>query len=68
MCFSKQLTKRVFHFENKKKLFFSFSLKNKKTKIENENSYQTWPNIAAFERRERRERKGGGESSACTST
>ena len=43
MCFSKQLTKRVFRFENKKKLFFSFSLKNKKTKIENENSYQTWP-------------------------
>ena len=32
MCFSKQLTKRVFHFENKKKLFFSFSLENKKTK------------------------------------
>ena len=34
MCFSKQLTKRVFHFENKKKIvFFSFSLENKKTKI-----------------------------------
>ena len=32
MCFSKQLTKHVFHFENKKKLFLSFSLENKKTK------------------------------------
>ena len=42
MCFPKQLTKRVFHFENRKKKF-SFSLKNKKTKIENENNYQTCP-------------------------
>ena len=43
MCFSKQLTKCVFYFENRKNLFFSFSLKNKKTKIENENSYQACP-------------------------
>jgi len=42
MCFSKQLTKRVFHFENRKNLFFSFSLENKKTKIENkENTKET---------------------------
>ena len=48
MCFSKQLTKCVFYFENRKNLFFSFSLKNEKTKIENENSYQTCPNCSAF--------------------
>ena len=39
MCFLKQLTKRVFHFENrKKKKKISFSFENKKTKIENKNS------------------------------
>ena len=31
-CFSKQRTKHVFHFENRKKLFFSFFFENKKTK------------------------------------
>ena len=32
MCFSKQRTKHVFHFENRKKLFFFFSLKTRKRK------------------------------------
>ena len=43
MCFSKQLTKRVFHFENKKKLFFFFFPK----KQENENrKRKQLPNMA----------------------
>ena len=43
MCFSKQLTKRVFHFENKKKIVFFFIPK----KQENENRKQKQlPNIS----------------------